>query len=165
MIIENYLGKSGVQYIFEYYDCDDFSVLPYDKCTQVYAVCFYDEKMVIVYNGKKDTWGLVGGTIEKGESLEETLKREIQEESNMDVLSFLPLGYQKVIDTRDDSVFYQLRYVCTTKPYDKFISDPAGHITEIKLIDPTDIKQYFDWKKIGDRIMERALELKKFGFH
>ena len=42
-----------------------------------------------------------------------------------------------------------------------FVSDPAGTISEIKLIDPKDYKQYFDWKSIGDRIMERALELKE----
>lgn len=39
--------------------------------------------------------------------------------------------------------------------------NPDGDITEIKLIDPKDLKQYFDWKRIGDRILERALELKK----
>jgi hypothetical protein len=30
---------------------------------------------------------------------------------------------------------------------------------EIKLIDPKDFKQYFDWEKIGERLMERALEM------
>ncbi|MEK7471174.1 MAG: NUDIX domain-containing protein [Patescibacteria group bacterium] len=103
--------------------------------------------------------GLIGGTIEKGESFEETLKREIQEESNMEVLSFLPVGYQKVIDTRDNSFVYQLRYVCTARPYGEFSSDPAEHVTEIKLIDPKDYKQYFDWGEIGERIIRRAEEL------
>lgn len=152
-------GYSGVDYIFEYSDADSFDHLDVAKCTQVYAVCFCDGKMVIVHNGKKDTWGLVGGTIEKGESLEETLKREIQGESNMEVISFLPIGYQKVIDTRDDSFVYQLRYVCTAKPYGEFISDPAGNISEIKLIDSKDYKKYFDWGKIGERIVRRAEEL------
>jgi len=32
-------------------------------------------------------------------------------------------------------------------------------VTEIKLIDPKDYKQYFDWGEIGERIIERALEL------
>ena len=35
-----------------------------------------------------------------------------------------------------------------------------GDVTEIKLIDPKDIKQYFDWGEIGDHILTRALELK-----
>jgi ADP-ribose pyrophosphatase YjhB (NUDIX family) len=140
-------------------DADSFEHLPVEHCTQTYAVCFYDTKIVIVHNGKKKTWGLVGGTIEKGEIFEETLKREIREESNMDVLSFLPVGYQKVVDTRDESFFYQLRYVCIARPYGEFVSDPAGTITEIKLIDPKEYKQYFDWGDIGERIITRAIEL------
>lgn len=87
------------------------------------------------------------------------MKREIQEESNMEVTSFLPIGYQKIIDTRDNSYAYQLRYVCTSKPYGEFVSDPAGKITEIKLIDLKDYKQYFDWGEIGERILKRAEEL------
>lgn len=43
---------------------------------------------------------------------------------------------------------------------DLFVSDPAGSVTEIKLVDPADYRQYFDWGEIGDRILERALELK-----
>lgn len=161
MITENYLGQSGVQYIFEYEDCDDFSKLEYEKCTQIYGVCFYENKIAIVLNGPKKTWGLVGGSIEKGESFDQTFRREIKEESNMEVLSWKPVGYQKVIDTRDGSYVYQLRVVANVRPYGEFTKDPAGFVTEMKLIYPKDYKQYFDWHKIGDRIIERALELVK----
>ena len=159
-ITSEYIGYSGVKYIFEYFDADSFDHLEYNLCRQTYAVCLYDEKMVIVYQGNKKTWGLVGGSIENGETFEETLRREIDEESNMEVLNFMPVGYQKCTDTRDNSYIYQLRYVCTSRPYGPFVSDPAGHITEIKLIDPKNYKQYFDWGVIGDRIVVRALELK-----
>lgn len=158
-LVNKYLGKSGVGYIFEYSDADSFEHLDKSKCTQTYAVCFVGEKIVIVYGVHKKIWGLVGGTIDDGETFEQTLKREIQEESNMEVISFLPVGYQKVTDTRDNSFVYQLRYVCTAKPYGDFVSDPAGHITEIKLIDPKDYGQYFDWGTIGEHIVERAQEL------
>jgi len=158
-LTDKFRGYAGVDYIFEYSDADSFDDLDKTKCTQTYAVCFCDGKMVIVHNGKKNSWGFVGGTIEKGESFEETLKREIQEESNMEVLKILPVGYQKAIDTRDNSFAYQLRYVCTAKPYGEFVSDPAGSIVEIKLIDPKDYKQYFDWGEIGERIVRRAEEL------
>ena len=158
-LTNNYKGHSGVEYIFEYSDVDSFDDLDKTKCTQTYAVCFCDNKIVIGYGGHKKSWGLIGGTIEKGETFEETLGREIKEEANMEVLSLLPIGYQKVTDTRDNSFVYQLRYVCKVKPFGPFVSDPADAITEIKLIDPKDYKQYFDWGNIGDRIIERALEL------
>lgn len=160
MITENYKGENGVEYIFEYSDAESFNHLEHSRCRQVYAVCFCDDKMAIGYGGHKNSWGLIGGTIEEGEDFEQTLKREIQEESNMEVLKLLPVGYQKMIDTRDNSFIYQLRYVCTARPYGPFVSDPAESITEIKLIDPKDYKQYFDWGKIGERIIGRALELK-----
>ena len=160
-ITEEYLGKSGVEYIFEYKDCDDFSVLPLEHCKQVYGVCFLGEEIVIGYGGHKNAWGLIGGTIEEGETLDQTFSREIQEEANMEVVYKVPLGYQKVTDTRDGSFVYQLRYFAKVKPFGDFVSDPAGSITEIKLINPKDYKKYFDWGKIGERIIQRALELKE----
>ena len=160
-ITEKYQGKSGVEYLFEYSETDDFAGLDQTKCRQAYGVCFYNNQMVIGWGGQKQNWGLIGGTIEEGETFEQTLKREIQEESNMEVLRARPIGYQKVTDTRDGSQFYQLRYVCAVQPYGPFVSDPAGSITEIKLIDPKDYKQYFDWGQIGERIINRALELKE----
>lgn len=161
VLTEKYLGANGVEYIFEYTDASSFDHLEKSKCRQAYGVCFYNDKMVIGFGGRKHEWGLIGGTIEPGETFEQTLKREIQEESNMEVLSAIPIGYQKGIDTRDGSFVYQLRYACSVRPFGPFISDPAGSITEIKLIDPQDFKKYFDWGKIGDRILERAIELKK----
>ncbi len=79
----------------------------------------------------------------------------------MQVLSSVPIGYQKVTDTRDGTVFCQLRFVCKVVPFGPFVSDPPGDIVEIKLIYPVEVKQYFDWGSIGDRIIERAVELKE----
>lgn len=160
ILTEHYKGKSGVEYIFEYSDADSFDNLDHSKCRQAYGVCFCGNDMVIGFGGKKNDWGLIGGTVESGETLEETLKREIKEESNMEVLKAIPVGYQKMIDTRDGSWVYQLRYACKVRPYGPFLGDPAGSITEIKLIKPEDYKKYFDWGKIGERIIRRAVELK-----
>ncbi len=158
-LTNEYIGNSGVKYLFEYEDVDSFEMLPREKCTQTYAVCFVGEKIVVVNNQKKNTWGLVGGTIEPGEDFVETLHREIQEESNMKVLWERPIGYQKCTDTRDGSVMYQLRFVCEAVPYGPFVSDPAGSVTEMVLIDPKEHKKYFDWKHIGEHIIERGIQL------
>lgn len=160
MIEEELLGYSGVRYIMQYKDCDDFSILPYKECSQIYGVCFLNkDEIVIVHHSFKDTWGLVGGTIEQGETFHDAFRREVQEESNMEVLNWKPIGYQKVIDTRDNSYFYQLRVAANVKPYGLFVNDPAGSVDSIAIIDIQDYKKYFDWKRIGDRIMERAKEL------
>ena len=164
-ITEKYHGNSGVDYIFEYSDADSFDHLDPSRCRQAYGVCFCGDEIVLGYGGKKKNWGLIGGSIEKGEAFEQTLKREIQEESNMEVLAHLPVGYQKVTDTRDNSFFYQLRYVCTARPYGPFTVDSGEGmsqvgIIEIKLVDPLKYKDYFDWGEIGERIISRAIELK-----
>ena len=119
---------------------------------------FSEGKMLIVFNGKRKAWGLVGGSIEAGESFEECLKREVKEESNMQVLSSVPVGYQAV--TIGDNTIYQLRYACAVRPIDSFVADPDNAITEIKLIDPLSYKEFFDWGEIGNRIIKRGTELK-----
>lgn len=160
-ITESFVDKNKT-YIFEYSDADSFDGLDLAFCTQCYGICFCDDKLLIAsgyFGGFSRSWGYVGGRIEKGETFEQTLRREVQEESNMEIISFSPIGYQKVTNTKDGSFKYELRYVCKVKPYGPFVSDPAhGTVIEIKLINPKDYKKYVDWKKIGDRLIERALE-------
>jgi len=117
--------------------------------------------MVIVHNSKKDDWGLIGGTVEDDETIEETLIREIKEESNMKVLSYKPIGYQKVTDTRGiQKTFYQLRYFVIVEPYGPFESYPDITIDKIVEIDPSDYKKNFDWFEIGDAIIKKEVEFK-----
>lgn len=152
-------AEGGVSFV-TYEDADSFESLLSKEVTQVYGICFYNDKLLVVYNKKKDFWTPVGGSIERGETFEECLKREVQEESNMEVLFCTPIGYQEV--RFDGRTFNQIRYACLVEPYGDFISDPYGDVTEIKLVDSKDYKQYFDWGEVGDRIMERALELKEW---
>lgn len=143
-----------------YNDADSFDSLAREKVRQAYGVCFAGDKMLIVFNGNRKAWGLIGGSLEPGETLEECLKREVIEESNMKVLNFRPVGFQAVHAPQKDEIF-QLRYVCTVEEICPFVADPAGGaITEIKLIDPNTYKQFFDWGEIGEQIIRRAIELK-----
>jgi hypothetical protein len=164
--IDSNLVWRGKTYKLKYSDLNSFDNLPYQHCQQVYGVCFCGNKMVIVKgesgaSGKG--WGLVGGHIENGEIFEQTLKREVREETNMRVLKSIPIGVQKVISPKG-KIDYQLRYCAIVEPIGKFEKDPAGGVTEIKLINPKDYRKYFDWGEIGERIMQRALELKD-GLH
>ncbi len=132
-----------------------------DRVGGVHAICFYGDKMIVVYAGDKNSWGPPGGGIEKGETYEQATVREIQEESNMRVLYQHFIGYQDVSDEFHVIQERQARVFCIVEPYGDFMSDPDHDITEIKLIDPKDYKQYFDWGEVGDRMMKLALEMKK----
>jgi len=158
MVIKDSIIWKGKENKLIWTDSDSFDNLPTEKLIQSYGVCFCGNKLVVGKNGK-GKWGLVGGHIEKGETQEQALEREVVEESNMRVLKQIPIGYQEVIES-DGKTYFQLRSVCIVEPIGKFEKDPAGSVTEIKLIDPKSYKKYFDWGKIGDRVMERALDVK-----
>ena len=159
-LTNEFTGADGIRYQFEYHQVDSFDQLPQEKVTQCYSTAFCGDKMVLVHNGKKDTWGLVGGTVEEGETLEETLVREIQEESNMKVLEIRPIGYQKVTNLDDDDKedYYQVRWFALVEPYGPFVSDPDDGIDKIALVAPQDYKEYFDWGEIGDAIVDQGVE-------
>ena len=157
---EETIGDNGVKYLIEYCDADNFTDLIEDKWHQIYAVCFIGDEMLIANEPEGRGWGLIGGRKDEGETFEQTLRREVQEESNMEILSYLPVGYRKIINTETGNYLIQLRYAAKVQPYGDFVSDPAGVVTEIKLIDPTTYKLYFDWGPSGDRIIERAIQLK-----
>jgi ADP-ribose pyrophosphatase YjhB (NUDIX family) len=130
------------------------------KIHSVHAYCFYQDKLVIVYTKKKDMWTSPGGGVDGDETARDAVRREVHEESNMKVLKQRFIGFQDIFDLK--GTITQTRSVCIVEPYGDFVGDTAedGEITEIKLIDPKDYKQYFDWGEIGDHIMARALELK-----
>jgi 8-oxo-dGTP diphosphatase len=144
---------------YTYRDLDSLEEIRDRKIDGVHAYCFYNDKLVLVYSDKKGYWTPAGGGTEKGENVEETVIREVKEETNMRVLKQKIIGYQEVFEP--DRIHVQTRSVCLVEPYGPFVSDPDGDITVIKLIDPKDYKQYFDWGEVGDYIMQRALELLK----
>ena len=132
-----YIGKDGNKYLFEYYEADSFEDLLEYEITQCCAVAFHGDKFIVVNNiNHPGSYTLVGGTNEEGERPEETLIREIKEESNMKVLSFKPIGYQRVTDLSGKlKPHYQLRYFAIVEPYGPFVADPAGDVTEIVYVD------------------------------
>ncbi|MEK7213713.1 MAG: NUDIX hydrolase [Patescibacteria group bacterium] len=153
------INRSGHKLNLIYREDDPLKDLD-DKFLQaVHGLCFYKDKLVVVYSARKGYWAPPGGGIEKGETYEEALIREIKEETNMKVLSHKFIGYQDIYEP--DRIVRQTRSVCIVEPYGPFTKDPDGDVTEIKLIDPVDYRKYFDWGEVGERIMKRAVELRE----
>ena len=137
-----------------YHDIKSLVELGDKKVDSVSAFCFCGGKLVVVFSEKKGYWTPPGGAVEKDESVESAVIREVKEETNMRVIKQKLIGYQDVFEPEKTRV--RVRVVCLVEPNGDFATDPDGDITEIKLIEPSDYKKYFDWGAIGDRIMEQA---------
>lgn len=157
-IKSTFVNRSNQKLSIVYSEDDPLKDLDGKILQAVHAFCFCDDKLVIVYSAAKGYWAPPGGGIESGETFEEAVIREVKEETNMKVLDQKFIGYQDIY--APDRIVRQTRSVCIVEPYGPFVSDPDGDVTDIKLIDPKDYKQYFDWGEIGDRLMERALQIK-----
>lgn len=143
-----------------YRDIESLEELDGHTVHGVHAYCFCGDELVIVYSDMKGYWTPPGGGVEPGETVKEAVVREVFEETNMHVLSQRIIGYQDISDPH--RITRQTRSVCIVEPIGPFVADadPEGDVMEIKLIDPKDVKQYFDWGEIGDHTLARALELK-----
>jgi len=143
-----------------FYYNSDFSKLK--DVRQVYGICFDDNGMILVIN-TTGNWCLPGGTPEKGESFEETLRREVDEEGDVDIDNLIPIGYNKIEVHKDGmkkEIFYQLRYVCSIIKLKKQTIDPAkGEIPERKFIGLNEFFSYCPWGRTAEEMIKIAKQI------
>lgn len=139
---------------------DDFQ--PY---FQVYGICFDDKDQILLINADSE-WKIPGGTPEKSESAEETLRRELIEEADVDVSKCILLGAQKVDYPNNPNVgrggdlFYQLRYLCLGAKLLPQTPDPDnGKIHERKFIPMEEVTTWIKWGPAGDALFKDAIDL------
>ena len=138
------------------------NLLDYQPWTQVYGICFNSKGQILIIKEKE--WKIPGGTPRKGESPEETLKRELIEEADTVISKCWPLGVQKV-DYPDNpdanmKIFYQYRYVCLIEKLLPQTPDPDnGLVHPRKLIPVKEITRWVKWGPTGKAMFKDAIEL------
>lgn len=158
-LTSTYNSKSSGIIPQTYYDEEDLvGVLDEMGVHGSHAICFLGESLVLV-NDLNHGWSPPGGTTEVGETYIQTTEREVLEETNMKVLHQELVGI--AVFERPEETIKQTRVMCIVEKVGEFVSDPGQEIIGIKLIDPSEYKQYFNWGEIGERIMQKALEMKK----
>ena len=149
--IQTSFTYKNVIYRVDWFDID--SEIPDITWQQVYAIGDINGKVPVVHYGNGDPDNLPGGKFEAGENIEETLNREIQEELNCEVISWMPIGYQ-VVTKSDGSTVNQLRVVAKMRPIGEFINDPGGSIIGHSLVALDDLNLHINYGSIGDRMVE-----------
>ncbi|UZE93700.1 MAG: NUDIX domain-containing protein [Candidatus Pacearchaeota archaeon] len=148
--------------IFEltWHDLTDFSKIK--PISQVYGVCFSKEGKICIIKNPRKHWGLPGGKPEKGENFDQTLKREVKEEADIEIKDITPLGYQKVYHKDTKKTFYQLRYAAIISKIKPQTIDPSEkRIPKRKFIKPKDFLKYCPWGPIGKKIIKKAVKMYK----
>ncbi|MDR3572076.1 MAG: NUDIX hydrolase [Candidatus Pacebacteria bacterium] len=157
-IFKDAIEHNGRRCDIHHTDANNFDALPDGLILKAHAVCFWGGKMLLVHHAEYDIWSIPGGTRESGESIEEALAREIMEETNCDMVDYIPIAYQKIVDPDGDG-YYRLQYRCNVVPRGEFKEDIAGHVDRIAWIDPGDFEKYIEDKEFKKAVIRRALEL------
>ncbi len=161
MIFKKAINSNGERCDVHHVEVDHFNDIPDNLKLKAHAVCLHKGKMLLVNHQKWNIWGIPGGTREPGESIEETLKREILEETNCKVVDSHPVSCQKVVNADGKIHHYGLQYFCNVVPLGDFKEDPAGNIDKIAWIKPADFEEYIENKEFRRLVIRRTLEFLK----
>jgi hypothetical protein len=126
--------------------------IPDIKWKQVHIVSNYNGKVVLVYLEKLGLYHLPGGHVEEGEDIEETLRRELAEETSGVVIEWEPVGYQIRTDSKGN-VDNQLRVYAKVSNIHAETIDVDGSLVPTKLVEIDDMNKTLGWENpIGERI-------------
>lgn len=110
---------------------------------RVYALAFTSEGEILLVGGPGDTpWWLPGGGLEEGESPENGLVRELDEEAGATVDEFELLGYRRVDDPLDGR-HHIATYWCRVTLPEFFV--PRFEVTLKLLVRPDEFLDHLFW--------------------
>lgn len=140
-------------------------VVPSHLVTQASAVCFTVDGKVLLVSKDGENWQLPGGHLEEGETPEEAVVREIEEEACVVVMELGYLGAQEVHDPDDPEgkgVYYQTRFWARVKLKE---FRPDFEIVTRKCFAFGEMKSALDWHttNVLDEIVRRCGEIQNSG--
>lgn len=148
-LIDHFYSNGRIE--VNWYDLPDKESIPELPWQQVYAVGNLEGQIPLVVYAD-GALNLPGGKTEPGESIEDTLFRELEEEINMEVLDWNPIGYQQCIRP-DGSEVYQLRVYATLRKLGTFALDPGGAVVGNQLVTIDSLNDSIRYGASGERIV------------
>jgi ADP-ribose pyrophosphatase YjhB (NUDIX family) len=130
---------------------------PRELATQSSGLCFTPGGEVLLVSQDGVHWVLPGGHLEEGESLEDTLRREVREEACAEVLDCSYLGCQEIQESDGGRAlpgYYQTRYWARVS-LGRF--EPAHETRFRRMVAPGRVKAVLGWH--SSAILDHLLDL------
>ena len=142
--------------VADWYTVTDKSQIPDLPWQQVYAIGNLDGQVPLITGLTcEKEFNLPGGHTEPGETIEQTIAREMIEECNMRVIGWQPLGYQHLTEP-DGKQIFQFRVYAKLEKIGKFVNDPGGGVIKNTMVDLSQVNSLIKYGEIGERMVKLA---------
>ena len=136
--------------VADWYTVTDKSQIPDLPWQQVYAIGNLDGRVPLITSLMcEKEFNL------PGETIEQTIAREMVEECNMRVIEWQPLGYQHLTEP-DGKQIFQFRVYAKLEKIGKFVNDPGGGVIKNTMIDLSQVNSLIKYGEIGERMVKLA---------
>ena len=159
---ETFIETDKGKILLTWIRADDLS--EFKPCFQVYGIIFNNIGEILLIQ-EKGKWKIPGGTPEGNETAVETLKRELLEEADVEVMDILPLGAQRVDypnnpNKDEGDLYFQYRFICSVDKLLDPTPDPDTGIINPRMFVPSEkITEYVKWGKVGEAMFDDAISL------
>lgn len=124
------------------------------------VLVFNNKGQLLLQHRSDGGWGLPGGLMELGESLEETARREVKEETGLDIgelkLEGVISGAEYYLKVENGDELYSVTTIYSTNEY-------AGEL-EIDELESIDL-QYFSLDQLPENLQKSSLDFTKCYLH
>lgn len=141
----------------------------YQPASQIYGICYNDSGKVLLI--KDENWQIPGGKPEKDETPEETLRRELREEAQVEITDIRPLGVQEVSfpnnpNKEEGDLYYQHRYIARITKINPSQPDPdTGKTWERTFVSFEEANELMGWGDLGAEMFKDVKEKWKSSFN